>query len=46
MEKAKEKRRKVRENATKEVSGWGYIHYGNSGDVEFLDSFSANINYG
>lgn len=46
IEKAKERRKIIRENSHKEVSGWGYIHYGNSGDVEFIDSFAANINYG
>ena len=22
-----------------EESGWGFIHYGNSGDLEFFDAF-------
>lgn len=46
MEKGKEKRKLVRENANKEVSGWGYVFYGNSGDVEFIDSFAANVTKG
>lgn len=44
--KGKERRKIVRENASKELSGWGYIHYGNSGDVEFVDSFAANATRG
>lgn len=44
--KGKEKRKKVRENSHKEISGWGFVHYGNSGDVEFIDSFIANTSIG
>jgi len=36
---AKEKRRLARECMKTEVSGWGVIHYGNSGDLEFYDAF-------
>jgi len=39
LEKAKEKRKLVREGMKTENSGWGYIHYGNSGDLEFFDAF-------
>jgi len=38
-EVAKEKRKKVREGMKTEVSGWGFSHYGNSGDLEFYDAF-------
>lgn len=46
IKKGKERRKKVRENAHKELSGWGFINYGYSGDVEFIDSFTANTNRG
>ena len=39
LEKCKEMRKKVREELSKEKSGWGYLHYGNSGDVEFIDNY-------
>jgi len=39
LEKAKEKRKQVRKGMKTENSGWGYIHYGNSGDLEFFDAF-------
>ena len=32
------RRRAARESIRSEVSGWGFIHYGNSGDVQFIDS--------
>lgn len=35
--RAKELREITRESMKTEFSGWGYIHYGNSGDVEFVD---------
>ena len=35
---AKERRKAARESMKTEVSGWGFIHYGNSGDLEFIDS--------
>ena len=35
---AKERRNTARNSMKTEVSGWGFIHYGNSGDVEFIDS--------
>jgi len=41
---AKEKRSKVREAMKTEKSGWGFIHYGNSGDVEFFDAFHQPVN--
>jgi len=39
LEVAKEKRKQVREGMKTEVSGWGVINYGNSGDLEFFDAF-------
>ena len=38
---AKQRRKSARESMMSEVSGWGFIHYGNCGDVEFIDP-SAN----
>ena len=37
---AKALREKTRESMKTEFSGWGYIHYGNSGDVEFVDEYT------
>lgn len=39
IEIGKKKRAEVRKSVSKEVSAWGYIHYGNEGDVFYLDSF-------
>ena len=39
LEVAKEKRKLTREAMKTEESGWGFIHYGNSGDLEFFDAF-------
>jgi len=39
LEIAKQKRTHVREGMKTERSGWGFIHYGNSGDLEFFDAF-------
>ena len=37
LTEAKERRKIVREAMMTELSGWGFITYGNSGDVEFID---------
>ncbi|OMJ83067.1 hypothetical protein SteCoe_16046 [Stentor coeruleus] len=34
---AKELRKKARQDMQNDQTGWGYIHYGNSGDVCFID---------
>ena len=39
IEVAKEKRKLVREGMKTEKSGWGFIHYGNAGDLKFFDAF-------
>ena len=36
----KEKRSLARKSLKEEKSGWGFIHYGNAGDVEFIDGNS------
>ena len=43
---AKERRKAAREAMKTEVSGWGYIDYGNSGDVVFIDSFTKRFTIG
>ena len=35
------KRQVARESLKEEKSGWGFIHYGNSGDVEFVDPHTS-----
>ncbi|OMJ87470.1 hypothetical protein SteCoe_10801 [Stentor coeruleus] len=37
IEYAKELRRKARQNMQNDQTGWGFIHYGNSGDICFFD---------
>jgi hypothetical protein len=39
LEQLKLKRQKVRDELMNDRSGWGYIHYGNCGEVQYFDNF-------
>ena len=45
QEEAKELRRLARESMKKELSGWGHLDYGNSGELEFFDPYLVPKNY-
>lgn len=41
IDNAKEKREIARESMKNEKNGWGYIHYGNCGDMEYMENFES-----
>ena len=43
LAEAKERRQLARQSMKTAPSGWGYIHYGNCGDVEFLTPTDERI---